>query len=34
VPGTEVTFERLAEPTPTQRKAFEMLGASIPQRFA
>lgn len=28
-----VTFERLAEPTPLQRRAFELLGASIPLRF-
>ncbi len=34
VPGTEVTFEQLAEPTPTQRKAFELLGVSIPKRIA
>ncbi|MDA8317720.1 MAG: IS1634 family transposase [Actinomycetota bacterium] len=34
VPGTEVTFEQLAEPTPTQRKAFELLGVSIPRRIA
>jgi transposase len=30
VPGTTVTFERLAEPTPTQRKAFEFIDAPIP----
>lgn len=34
VPGTEVTFEQLAEPTPTQRKAFELLGVSIPKQIA
>jgi hypothetical protein len=28
-----VTFERLTEPTPLQRRAFELLGASIPLRF-
>ena len=28
-----VTFERLSEPTPLQRRAFELLGASIPLRF-
>jgi len=33
VPGTEITFEQLTEPTPTQRKAFELLGVSIPRRF-
>lgn len=30
VPGTTVSFERLAEPTDTQRKAFELIDASIP----
>ena len=34
VPGTTVTFERLAEPTPTQRKAFELIDAPIPLRLA
>ena len=33
VPGTAVTFERLAEPTPTQRKAFELIDAPIPLRL-
>jgi len=33
VVGTEITFEQLAEPTPTERKAFELLGISIPRRF-
>jgi transposase len=28
-----VTFERLTEPTPLQRRAFELLGAPIPLRF-
>ena len=28
-----VTFDRLTEPTPLQRRAFELLGASIPLRF-
>ncbi|MCL5942490.1 MAG: IS1634 family transposase [Actinobacteria bacterium] len=28
-----ITFERLTEPTPLQRRAFELLGASIPLRF-
>lgn len=30
VPGAAVTFERLAEPTPTQRKAFELIEVPIP----
>jgi len=29
----DVTFDRLAEPTPLQRRAFELLGVSIPLRF-
>ena len=33
VPGTAVTFERLAEPTPTQRKAFEHINVAIPVRL-
>ncbi len=33
VPGTTVTFERLAEPTPTQREAFELIDAPIPLRL-
>jgi transposase len=33
VPGTTVGFECLAEPTATQRKAFELIGASIPLRL-
>lgn len=28
-----LTFERLTEPTPLQRRAFELLGVSIPLRF-
>lgn len=28
-----ITFERLTEPTSLQRRAFELLGASIPLRF-
>jgi Transposase DDE domain len=28
-----ITFDRLTEPTPLQRRAFELLGASIPLRF-
>jgi hypothetical protein len=34
VPGTAVSFEQLAEPTGTQRRAFELIGASIPLRLA
>jgi len=30
-PETEITFEQLAEPTPTQRKTFEVLRVSIPR---
>jgi hypothetical protein len=33
VPGTEITFERLVEPTETQRRAFELLGANVPLRL-
>ena len=33
VPGTAVTFDRLAEPTPTQRKAFELIEVPIPLRL-
>jgi hypothetical protein len=33
VAGTEVTFDQLTEPTPTQRKAFELLGIPIPLRL-
>ena len=33
VPGTDVTFERLSEPTPIQRRAFELLGLGIPLRL-
>ena len=28
------SFDKLAEPTPTQRRAFELIGASIPLRLA
>ena len=34
LPGASVTFERLAEPTPTQRKAFELIDAPISLRLA
>jgi len=33
VAGTEVTFDQLTEPPPTQRKAFELLGIPIPLRI-
>jgi len=33
VPGTTVTFERLAEPSPTQRKAVELIDVPIPLRL-
>jgi len=33
VAGTEVTFDQLTEPTPTQNKAFELLGIPIPLRI-
>ena len=33
VAGTEVTFDELTEATPTQRKAFELLGIPIPLRI-
>lgn len=34
VPGTEATFEQRAELTPTQRRAFGLLGVSIRRRIA
>jgi len=33
VAGTEVTFDQLTTPTPTQQKAFELLGIPIPVRI-
>lgn len=33
VPETTTTFERLAEPTQTQRRALELIGAPIPLRL-
>ena len=33
VPGTEVAFDQLTEPTHTQRKAFELLEIPIPLRI-
>ena len=30
---TQASFDKLAEPTPTQRRAFELLGTSIPLRL-
>ncbi|MGH9293246.1 MAG: IS1634 family transposase [Acidimicrobiales bacterium] len=33
VPGTTVTFERLAEPTETQRRAFELIDIPVPLRL-
>jgi hypothetical protein len=32
--GTTTSFEMLATPTPTQRRAFELLGAPVPLRLA
>jgi hypothetical protein len=29
----EASFDKLAEPTPTQRRAFELIGANIPLRL-
>lgn len=29
VPGTEITFEKYARPTPLQQKAFDLLGVSV-----
>ena len=34
ITGTAVTFEKLAEPTPTQRRVFELIGKPIPLRLA
>jgi len=33
VAGSEVAFDQLTEPTPTQRRAFELLGTPIPLRI-
>jgi hypothetical protein len=33
-PPAAASFDKLAEPTPTQRRAFELIGASIPLRLA
>ena len=33
VPGTELTVEKLSEPTPTQRRAFELLQVPVPLRL-
>jgi len=33
VAGTEVSFDQLTEATPTQRRAFELLGIPIPLRI-
>jgi len=33
VAGSEVAFDQLTEPTPTQRQAFELLGTPIPLRI-
>jgi len=32
--GTQVSFDKLAEPTPTQRRVFELIGKSLPLRLA
>ena len=29
----DTTFDKLAEPTPTQRRAFELIDAKIPLRL-
>ena len=31
--GEQATFDKLAEPTPTQRRAFELIGTKIPLRL-
>ncbi|MHB2024991.1 MAG: IS1634 family transposase, partial [Mycobacteriales bacterium] len=33
IPGTGVTFDKLSEPTPTQRRVFELIGKPIPLRL-
>jgi hypothetical protein len=33
IAGTGVTFDKLSEPTPTQRKVFELIGKPIPLRL-
>jgi len=33
ITGTGVTFDKLAEPTPTQRRVFELIGTPIPLRL-
>ncbi|MHB8449543.1 MAG: IS1634 family transposase [Mycobacteriales bacterium] len=32
--GSEVRFDKLATPTPTQRTAFQLIGAEVPLRLA
>lgn len=33
IAGTSVTFDKLSEPTPTQRRVFELIGKPIPLRL-
>jgi hypothetical protein len=33
VPGTDQTFEQLAQLTEVQRRAFELIGANVPLRL-
>jgi hypothetical protein len=33
ITGTGVTFDKLAEPTPTQRRVFHLIGTPIPLRL-
>jgi hypothetical protein len=33
ITGTGVTFDKLAEPTPTERRVFELIGTPIPLRL-
>jgi len=33
ITGTGITFDKLAEPTPTQRRVFELIGTPIPLRL-
>ncbi len=33
IAGTGVTFDKLSEPTPTQRRVFELIGKPIPLRL-
>jgi len=33
IASTGITFDKLSEPTPTQRRVFELIGKPIPLRL-